>query len=393
MSARATAGRFGDEHDRPTPTRKANRGRTLPPPPPGPGEKRRRGGPGKPSRRGAIAGVLLLVIVAIVLYFANAVFQPFAGEGGKQVSVTVPANSSVGDVGEILEREGVVESASFFSLRARMDGSSLQAGTYTLKEDMSYADAIDTLKTGPAAPRTINVTIPEGRARREVVPIVKQAELKGSYLEATEKSKSFNMRRYGAPKRTASLEGFLYPATYELEPGATSRQLVTQQLQAFRDNIGKVSMKRARARNLSTYDVLIIASMIDREATLAKERRTISAVIHNRLKQGMPLGIDATIRYATRNWSKPLKQSELEIDSPYNTRRRTGLPPGPIGSPGIEAIKAAANPSDSKAIYYVVKPCGKGEHNFSSTDAQFQKDVAAYNRKREQLGGKSPVNC
>ena len=139
-------------------------------------------------------------------------------------------------------------------------------------------------------------------------------------------------------------EGYLFPATYELEPDASSRDLVAKQLETFEREIRKVSMRRARRRNLSTYDVLIIASMIDREATLAKERRLVSAVIHNRLREDMPLGIDATIRYATRNWSRPLRQSELDIDSPYNTRRRLGLPPTPIGSPGLESIRAAANP-------------------------------------------------
>jgi UPF0755 protein len=107
----------------------------------------------------------------------------------------------------------------------------------------------------------------------------------------------------------------------------------------------------------------------------------------------MPLGIDATIRYATRNWSEPLKQSELNIDSPYNTRRRTGLPPTPIGSPGLASIKAAANPASQDYLYYVVKPGTCGEHNFSSTDAEFQKDVDAYNRARDRAGGKSPTTC
>jgi UPF0755 protein len=104
----------------------------------------------------------------------------------------------------------------------------------------------------------------------------------------------------------------------------------------------------------------------------------------------MPLGIDATIRYATRNWSRPLKQSELNIDSAYNTRRRIGLPPGPIGSPGIASIRAAANPANVDYLYYVVKPNGDGAHNFSSSDAEFQRDVDAYNRERARRGGNDP---
>jgi uncharacterized YceG family protein len=377
--------RFGDEHERPVPTRRVTRSRTLPPPPPGPGERRRR----RPGR-GTFAAIVGVFLVAVVLYLVNALFQPLADPGTGRVEVTIPQNSSAGEVGEILEREGVVDSAFFFEVRARLSGKDLQAGTHTLQQGMPYGDAIEALSSRPAAPRTVKITIPEGRARREAAPIVQKAGLRGSYLEASERARGFNPRRYGAPRRPRSLEGFLFPATYELRPDATARQLVAQQLETFEREIKRVDMRRARRRNLSTYDVLIIASMIEREATLARERRIISAVIHNRLREGMPLGIDATIRYATRNWSRPLKQSELNIDSPYNTRRRTGLPPTPIGSPGLASIKAAANPAKVDYLYYVVKPGGDGAHAFSSTEAEFQRDVDAYNRERERRGGKDP---
>jgi uncharacterized YceG family protein len=384
----ARAPRFGDEDERPVPTRRVHRTRTLPPPPPPPGQ-RRGGWPG----RGTFLAVIVLLLVAVVLYFVNALFQPLAGDGSGEVHVTIPQNSSAGQVGDVLEREGVVDSAFFFEIRARLSGQDLQAGRFTLKQGMPYGDAIKALGAQPEAPKTINVTIPEGRARRETAPLVKDAGLRGSYLQASERSPGFSTRRYGAPRSVKSLEGFLFPATYELSPTATSRQLVAQQLEAFTQNIKGVSMRRARARNLSTYEVLTIASMIEREASVARERRLVAAVIYNRLKDGMPLGIDATIRYATRNWSSPLKQSELNIDSEYNTRRRTGLPPTPIGSPGLASIKAAANPANVDYLYYVIKPCGKGAHNFSSSDLEFEKDRQAYERKRAELGGKSPVDC
>jgi uncharacterized YceG family protein len=162
---------------------------------------------------------------------------------------------------------------------------------------------------------------------------------------------------------------------------------------AFSRNFGALDVRAARRRNLTAYDVLIIASMIEREAQVPADRRLISAVIYNRLKQHIPLGIDATLRYRLGNWSRPLRQSELQTDSAFNTRRRQGLPPTPIGSPGLASLKAALAPAKVPYIFYVVKPCGNGAHAFSSTDAQFQKDVAAYNRKRDQLGGKDPSHC
>jgi uncharacterized YceG family protein len=363
--------------------------RRLPPTPPPPGTpgfaKRRR-------RRGRILATVVLLIFAAFLFGLNQLFQPFKGEGGETVTVRIPPNSSVADVGDLLADNGIVDSSFLFVIRARLAGADLKAGTYELKKDSSYGDALDALANDPAAPRSVKVVIPEGRSRAETAPIVKEAGLSGDYLKATETARGFRPRKYGAPRNTKTLEGFLFPATYELTPGADATKLVKQQLDTFEQKIGKVDMKRAQRRNLTTYDVLIIASMVEREATLAKERPIIAGVIYNRLKQGMPLGIDATIRYAVRNWTRPLRQSELTIDSPYNTRRRTGLPPTPIGSPGLDSIRAAANPARNCYLFYVVKPNGDGAHNFSCTDAEFQKDVEAYNEERERRGGKSPAD-
>jgi UPF0755 protein len=223
---------------------------------------------------------------------------------------------------------------------------------------------------------------------------VRDAGVRGDYMVATRRSSRLRPRDYGAPRATNTLEGFLYPATYELRRSqATAGQLVSRQVAAFKDAFAKVDLREARRKNLSRYDVLIIASMIEREAGVPRDRRLISAVIYNRLREGMPLGIDATIRYAENNWTRPLRVSELERDSAYNTRRRRGLPPTPIGNPGLPAIRAAANPANVDHLFYVVRPCGNGAHAFSATDAEFQRDVTAYNRARERRGGRDPSRC
>jgi uncharacterized YceG family protein len=185
----------------------------------------------------------------------------------------------------------------------------------------------------------------------------------------------------------------MYPATYRLLAGAPVRNLVDQQLKAFRQNMASVDLRYAKHKNLTRYDVLIIASMVEREAQLDRERPLVAAVIYNRLKAGMPLGIDATIRYDTHNWSRPIRQSELDAPSPYNTRRNQGLPPTPIGNPGLASIKAAAHPARKGYLFYVVKPGTCGEHAFSSTDAQFSSDLEKYNAARAKAGGKSPTSC
>ena len=154
-----------------------------------------------------------------------------------------------------------------------------------------------------------------------------------------------------------------------------------------------VDLSYARRKNLTVYDVVTIASMVERETRVARERPLVAAVIYNRLHAHQPLGIDATIRYATANWTRPLTKSELALDSPYNTRTRVGLPPTPIGNPGLASLEAAAHPARVGYLYYVVKPGTCGEHAFSSTFAEFQRDQARYNTARQAAGGRSPTTC
>jgi uncharacterized YceG family protein len=357
-------------------------------------------GPRSRTRRGPvrIAALLAIIIVlAVLLWLINAFVQPFAGDGSGSVAVVIPEGASASKIGDVLANAGVVDSGLFFSLRASLSGSrgDLQSGRHVLKHDMSYSAAIAALSEKPRGDATpvIKVAIPEGRTRREIRTIAQNAKLTGSYLDATAKAPSgFSLRAYGAP-RSSTLEGFLFPATYELQAGANVRTLVDKQLEAFKAGFAKVDMTRAKRRNLTPYDVLIIASMVEREARVAKERPLIAAVITNRLREDLPLGIDATIRYATHNWTKPLTESELRRDSPFNTRIHRGLPPSPIGNPGLASIRAAANPSNRDYLYYVVKPGTCGEHAFSRSEQQFQRDVDRYNAAREAAGGKSPTKC
>jgi uncharacterized YceG family protein len=343
-----------------------------------------------------IFAVLALLAVAFVIWFIFSLFQPLKGDGDGTVTVNIPRGATSRQVGDLLADRGVVSSGFFFDLRAQIAGKrdELKAGRFKLAHDMSYGAAIDKLTQNPIAPPTLSVTIPEGLSRTEIAPVAKKAGIDGSYLAASDKHAGFSPRTYGAPKSTKTLEGFLFPATYEMqEKQATASRLVGQQLDTFKRNFDGVSMKKAKRKNLTPYEVLIIASMIEREAQVAKERKLISAVIYNRLKQGIPLGIDATTRYELGQWSRPLRVSELRKDTPYNTRTRRGLPPTPIGNPGLASIKAAADPAKAKYIYYVVKPGTCGEHAFSSTDAEFQRDVQRYEQARAKNGGKSPDTC
>ncbi len=156
--------------------------------------------------------------------------------------------------------------------------------------------------------------------------------------------------------------------------------------------MSQVDLSYAKKKNLTPYDVLIIASMIDKEVQVPKERPLVAAVIYNRLSQGMTLGIDATTRFETGNYTEQIPQSDLEADTPYNTRLNAGLTPTPIGNPGLAAIKAAASPAKVPLHFFVVKPGTCGEHSFTASEAEFNRLAAEY-QQALQAQGESPTEC
>ena len=340
----------------------------------------------------SLALLLLLIPLALVAWVLVSLFQPFHGEGSGEVRVAIPEGASVGEVGDVLDEAGVVSSSSFFEARVTLAGKrdELYPGNYTLSEDMSYGEAIDAISVPPVS-RTITITIPEGLSRSQIAPILEDAGISGNYLEDSTSYGNFDPGEYGA-ENPENLEGFLFPATYELPAKGTTRQLVARQLDAFKQRMAGVDLSYAKSKNLTAYDVVIIASMIEREVQIPEERRLVSAVIYNRLRDDIPLGIDATIRFAVDNYTEPLTVSQLETDSPYNSRLNLGLPPGPIGNPGQAALEAAANPAQVDFRYYVVKPGTCGEHSFSRTFAEFSENSAAYDAAQEAAGG-SPDTC
>ncbi len=238
-----------------------------------------------------------------------------------------------------------------------------------------------------AAPTTVpqkpvlKIVFPEGFTRDEmakrIVAVNKIAKDKRkitsklsplTYLRAT--------RRGPVPedfpdKKLPHLEGFLFPATYEFTEDTTSRSLVRKQLDAFARAWEQVDLKYAKSKNLSAYEVLIIASMVEEEVLVPRERELVAAVIYNRLRVGLPLGIDATIRYGLDiPPTEPIHQSELESDTPYNTRKFQGLPPTPISNPGLASIQAAAHPAMTDYLYFIRKPDCRS-HFFTASEDEF----------------------
>ncbi len=354
---------------------------------------RDRGDPRPPGPRGTyhrrrFLALGLILVGALVAWFLIAFFQPppfDPGDGSGEVIVSVPEGATASDVSSLLSDNDVVSNGTLFEWRLKLAGETdkILPGRYVLAHNMSYGAAIDKL-TGSGG--KVNVTIPEGEDRVQIADTIKDLGLSGDYLAASESFKGFDPNKYGA-KNPKSLEGFLFPATYQLDPGANVDQLVAEQLQAFEQNIAGVNLSYAKSKNLTVYDVLTIASMIDKEVQIPSERPLVAAVIYNRLHRGMPLGIDATTRFEFHNYTGDITQSQLESPSPFNTRINAGLTPTPIGNPGLAAIKAAARPAKVNYLYYVLNGDNSGHHCFTASGDEFNQLVAASN------SGRPTPNC
>jgi len=373
------------------------------------GEPRRAGGRGRlRSRapgsakwvtRARVAALLALLVAGFLAWFSISLFQPFSGAGSGRVIVSIPRGASASQIGSILARRGVVSSAFFFEVRALIEGrrGDLHSGRFALKHNMSYAAAIDALSKPPPSLIAIKLVIPEGYTRMQIARLAQEDDLAGDYLRASQSSAQLSPTRYGAPRGTPNLEGFLFPATYDLSAGVPAARLVAQQLTAFRERFASAEVRRARALGITPYELLTVASMIEREARTPRDRPLIAAVIYNRLRRGMPLGVDATIYYAlalrdgVSAFERQLTEVDLHVDSPYNTRIRKGLPPTPISNPGMASIEAAAHPAHVRYLYYVAAPDGCGEHVFAATLARFRADVAAYDAALRRGGGHLPA--
>jgi cell division protein YceG involved in septum cleavage len=242
----------------------------------------------------------------------------------------------------------------------------------------------------PPAPAIVKVVFPEGYTRVQMAALAHTDSLRGSYLAASKSSTALRMAHYGAPPSTPSLEGFLFPATYETYAGTPASRLVSEQLAAFGENFGGAEIHRAKVLGVTPYQLLIVASIIEREAAIPHDRPLVAAVIYNRLRLNMTLGVDSTLRYALHDFTHPLTEAELNSNSPYNTRIHKGLPPTPISNPGVAAIKAAARPASVSYLYYVAGADGCGEQVFSTSYAKFEKNAAAYREALSKNGGRVP---
>lgn len=332
------------------------------------------------GKRGRAVGFFLVAALAFVLGMGTGYARGYFATGavGDEVTVVVPVGASLATIADRLAAKGVVKHARAFVIRAQSDGYStkFKPGTYTFHQNEPYARLVALLTRG-VKPPTTRISIPEGTTLRQAAGLVATAVpsiTASDYLQvARDDPPTFHLGGY---EPGTTLEGMLFPATYEVVPKATAATFVDLQLKAFDDNFANVDLSRARAANLTPYDVVIIASIIDREARVPTDRRLVSAVIWNRLHKGMLLQMCSTVEYALGKTKPVLTYDDLKIDSPYNTYKHAGLPPAPISNPGLAALRAAADPAAVDYLFFVARNDGTGRHYFSASYSQFLADQA-----------------
>lgn len=297
----------------------------------------------------------------------------------RQVEVEIPAGASTARIAALLEERGIVRSGLAFRILSRIEHTDgrLKAGVYLLDPGLPPQDILNKLISGEEATRTF--TVPEGLRVEEIAQLLAkrglgdQDELLRAMDDATLAGDLLPAEAAGQPH---PLEGYLLPETYRVPVRATPRDLVAAMVGGLRSLWTPELAARARQQGLNLHEVLTLASIVEEEVQRPEERPVIAGVYLRRLRIGMKLDADPTIRYALNKYGKPLLYKDLEVDSPYNTYRRPGLPPGPISAPGRDSILAVLNPADVPYLYFVARP--DGTHAFSRTLSEHNRNVAQY---------------
>lgn len=326
----------------------------------------------KPPSKAMMVFLVRAFLAVSLVWYLFCLLTP-AGSGRVVRVVSFPAGSSIKKLAIDLKRNGIIRSSWHFIIVSRLRGQAhrLKAGDYRFTDAMTTTDILRKVVSGDVDFQRF--TLPEGYSIYQAAELLQQQH----FLERND-----FLRACGDPRlltrlgiRTASAEGYLYPATYNLSQGETAEQLVAQMTAHFEKNYSVVA-GNVSGRKMSRHEVVTLASMIEKEAVSPAEKPLISSVFYNRLRIGMPLQSDPTTIYGVRTFGSTVTKADIKRPSPYNTYLNSGLPPGPIGNPGADALRAALHPADTPYLYFVARQ--DGTHQFSRTLEEHNQAVQKY---------------
>ncbi|GAA3553801.1 endolytic transglycosylase MltG [Microlunatus spumicola] len=303
----------------------------------------------------------------------------YTGSGVAPITVTIPTGATLDEIGDVLKQADVVKSAQAWdnAVASEERATSIQPGRYLMRTQMAAINALRLLINPGESRVRAQFTIPEGlRLSRQVDALAKGTKIKKSAYQAALK----NPKKLGLPSYAKNRpEGFLFPDTYELTADATATSTLKQMVSQYKAVTADIGLNAAAKKlDRSPYEVLIVASIIEREVNQDQYRAKVARVLYNRLDEGMPLGLDSTVIYAENLNTNTTTPKDRASKSKYNTYLRKGLPPGPIAAPGKAALEAAANPEPGKWLYFTTVDFDSGETKFAETDAEFQQIVAQF---------------
>jgi len=328
--------------------------------------------------------VLLLVCAVAAAIGATLVYQHVTQPGvpGQTVRILVPAGATGIQIAQILAENHLVENALFFRIALRLDrsGKPMKAGRYAVPKGLSATELLHVLqegKTVPPEPGEIppdqKVTVPEGLSLKQASALFANPQ---AFVDAA--CDAALLRNLGIA--AASLEGFLAPDTYYFDKKPTEREVVERMVEEFEKRWTALTTELPPPEGFGKIELVTIASLIEEEAKVPEERDKVAAVIYNRLNKKMPLQLDSTLQYALNKYGQRLLYEDREVDSPYNTYKRPGLPPGPISSPGVASLRAALRPADADYVYFVSNADGQ-THTFSATEAEHLEAVSRFRKE------------
>ncbi len=311
--------------------------------------------------------ILCLIIIIVLILSAAVVFLDYRGVGGSPVTVVIPQGTGATEIVKILAENRVIGLSFLFRQYIKEDAEHLRAGVHTFTRFMGYEKALTELKRDVPLENSVSVTIPEGYEAREIGMLLESQGITSA--AAFDEACRAAYTRYSFLPEDGTIEGYLFPATYDFQLDCDAASVVDKMVETFSEKmLTPENRARADALGMSFHEVLTLASIVEREAALDSERTIVASVFHNRLEKGMRLESCATVQYILQERKDILLISDTKIESPYNTYLHTGLPPTPIASPGTESLAAALYPADTKYLFFVTD--GTGGHAFSETYAE-----------------------
>ena len=326
-----------------------------------------------------IVGIIAVAAIGLSVYLSSG-GQPVDPQSGDSIVLEIPAGAGTAQIAALLEENKLIKSGFVFRLKSKISGNDgdYKAGTYTFSQAMDMKEIMKIIMGGRSVGETFQII--EGLSIEQIADSLEEQNIvdKEAFLDEAENGDfDYDFMKY-LPKGPNRLEGFLFPNQYEAPLDADAHQIIDIMLKQFDKVFPKKDYGKAESLGYDVYDVVIMASLIEREVREDEERPLVASVVYNRLAKGMRLEFCSTVQYILGEPQAVLSIADTKIESPYNTYLHEGLPPGPICSPGEAAIKAALSPENTTYLYFVLKSADGTTHNFSSTYDEFLIDKEAY---------------